>query len=144
MPDGTNKLIIDGAEMARLLRSPAGPVGRHLILRATLVQARAKQILGPHRKSGCLEDTIVKRAEIHDGDLAIRIQSDTTSCSPERKSYSLIVHEGSEPHDILPRSPGGVLAFQVGGQTVFARSVHHPGTAPIPFLRDALPLAIAP
>lgn len=135
------KLLIDGSALAELLRSPTGPVGRHLIERATVVQARAKQIVGPHRKTGCLEDSIVKRMETMAGELAIRIQSDTTPCSPSRTSYSLFVHEGTAAHDIVAK-PGGVLAFQVGGQTVFATRVHHPGTKPVPFLRDALPLAV--
>lgn len=131
------KLIIDGAKLAELLRSPTGPVGRHLFERGTLVQARAKQILEPHRKTGCLEGSIVKRPEMLAGELAIRIQSDTTSCSVTRTSYSLFVHEGTPPHDIYAK-PGGVLAFQVGGETIFASQVHHPGTKPVPFLRDAL------
>lgn len=55
----------------------------------------------------------------------------------EGVGYALYVHEGTRPHLILPRRPGGTLAFQMDGRTVFARSVHHPGTKARPFLRNA-------
>jgi hypothetical protein len=55
----------------------------------------------------------------------------------EGVDYALYVHEGTRPHMIFPRRPGGVLAFEVDGRTVFARSVHHPGTKARPFLRNA-------
>jgi hypothetical protein len=132
-------LIIDGAVMADILRSPSGMVARHLMERATAVQYRAKE-LAP-RRTGCLESSIVKRVEHFGDEIAVRIVSDTTSCSPSRTSYSYWVHEGTAPHVITARN-GGVLAFQVGGETVFARSVNHPGTRANPFLRDALPLAV--
>jgi len=134
------KLVIDGAAMAELLRSPAGPVGRMLIVRSTRVQTAAKA--QAPRRTGCLQDSIVKRAETFNGELAVRIQSDTTPCSPERISYSLFVHEGTAPHDIYPKSPGGVLAFEVGGVTVFATHVSHPGTKANRFLSDSLHLAV--
>lgn len=41
--------------------------------------------------------------------------------------YAHIVRGGQRPHVITPRRPGGVLVFQSGGRTVFARSVNHPG-----------------
>lgn len=140
-------LILDGAAVAEMLRSPAGPVGRHLMTRATLFQNAARAQLAPHRKSGCLEDTIVKRFEELGGELVIRVISDTSPCSPTRESYSLMVHDGTEPHPILPRQAGGVLAFPwpagpTGGM-FFTRSVEHPGTAPIPFFADNLPLIVA-
>lgn len=138
MPDV--QVILDGAVMAEILRGPAGPVARHVIERATVVQARAKE-LAPVR-TGCLRSSIVKRYEHVDGEFAVRIQSDTTSCSPERKSYSLYIHEGTRPHVIRPRKPGGVLRFEMHGEVVFARHVNHPGTRANPFLRDALPLAV--
>jgi hypothetical protein len=137
MPDDF-KLIMDGARMAELLRSPAGPVGRMLIVRTTKVQARAREILGPHRKSGCLEDSLVKRAETFGGELAMRLQSDTTSCSPSRTSYSLAVHEGSVAHDI-PGAFGIPAPFGIGGRF---EGKFHPANAQIPFLRDALPVAV--
>ncbi len=136
------RLVTDGSRMAELLRSPTGLVGRHLIEKAELVKQEARR-LAPVR-SGCLRATILKRVEEDPvNGFAIRIVSDTTSCSPERKSYSLYVHEGTKPH-IINAKPGGVLAFNwpagpTGGM-FFAASVNHPGTKARPFLRDALKL----
>lgn len=51
--------------------------------------------------------------------------------------YGDDVEYGTGPHIIRPKTPGGMLAFQVGGQTVFARQVNHPGTAPQPYMGPA-------
>lgn len=51
--------------------------------------------------------------------------------------YADMVHSGTRPHIIRPRS-SKVLRFKVGGRTVYARVVHHPGTKPRPFLDRAL------
>jgi hypothetical protein len=141
----TVKLVVDGARMAELLRSPTGPVGRHLIGRAEIVKqaARAKA----PKKTGCLASSIVKRVEENPATgFRIRIVADTTPCSPERKSYSLYVHEGTRPHTIMAK--GKTLAFYwahgpTGPGMYYFQSVNHPGTKPVPFLRDALPLAAA-
>lgn len=50
--------------------------------------------------------------------------------------YAAAVERGSSPHTIRAR-PGGVLRFTIGGETIFARSVRHPGTPPRPWLRQA-------
>lgn len=55
----------------------------------------------------------------------------------EDVDYAAAVHEGSRPHVIRPRRPGGVLRFEVGGQVLFRRSVRHPGMKARPFLRNA-------
>lgn len=61
--------------------------------------------------------------------------------------YAAMVHDGTRPHIIRPRSTGmgphpegapGALKFQIGGRTIFARSVRHPGTKPRPFLKNAM------
>lgn len=135
---GEFKLIFDGAAMAELLHSPAGPVGRMLIVRTTRVQTKARSILAPHRRTGCLEDSLVKRAETLAGELAMRLQSDTTPCSPSRTSYSLFFHEGTPAHDI-PGAWGIPAPFGIGGRF---DGKFHPGTKPVPFLRDALGEAI--
>lgn len=53
-------------------------------------------------------------------------------------SYADMVHDGTRPHIIRPRRPGGVLRFTVDGQVVYARFVRHPGTRGRPFLADAM------
>lgn len=50
------------------------------------------------------------------------------------RGYSIIVHRGSKPHPISPRSPHKSLRFRVGGRIVYASRVNHPGTQPDPFL----------
>jgi hypothetical protein len=46
------------------------------------------------------------------------------------------LNDGTSPHDIYP-SNAQALRFEVGGDVVFAAVVHHPGTAPDPFLDKA-------
>jgi hypothetical protein len=138
-------LVVDGARMAALLRGPTGPVTRHLIERATVVQMAAKA--QAPRRTGCLQDSIVKRVEETPLGTIVRIVADTTPCSPERISYAYYVHEGTPPHTIQAKN-AGVLAFfwengPDGPGTYFFREVHHPGTAPNRFLTDNLPLAVA-
>ena len=54
--------------------------------------------------------------------------------TPAGEFYGVFVREGTPPHVIRPRRPGGVLRFVVGGgQVVFTREVHHPGTSPNPY-----------
>lgn len=138
-------LVVDGARAAAFLRSPTGPVVRHLIERATVVQSAAKAQAPV--KTGCLRDSIVKRLEVEGDDPIVRIVCDTTPCSPTRTSYAYWVHEGTEPHDIVAKN-GGMLSFfwqdgPDGPGQYFFRTVHHPGTKPNHFLTDNLPLAVA-
>lgn len=53
-------------------------------------------------------------------------------------SYAPFVHDGTRPHRIRPKSPGGVLRFRMGGRVVYAKVVNHPGTRARPFLDDAV------
>lgn len=52
--------------------------------------------------------------------------------------YAAYVNDGTRPHIIRPRNSGGVLRFRMGGRTVYARYVNHPGTEARPFLDRAL------
>ena len=52
--------------------------------------------------------------------------------------YAHIVAHGQRPHVIRPRREGGVLVFDVGGRTVYARSVNHPGAQARTWWADAL------
>lgn len=51
--------------------------------------------------------------------------------------YASMVQNGTRPHIIRPRTKQA-LKFNVGGQVVFAKVVHHPGTRARPFLDRAL------
>lgn len=51
-------------------------------------------------------------------------------------SYADAVHDGSGPYTIRPKK-GKALKFVVDGQTVFARSVRHPGTKGRPWIARA-------
>ena len=51
--------------------------------------------------------------------------------------YAPMVNDGTRPHIIRPKR-AQVLRFKVGGRTVFAKVVHHPGTRARPFLDRAL------
>ena len=50
--------------------------------------------------------------------------------------YAKWVHEGTGPHTITAEN--GVLAFEAGGEMVFAREVQHPGYEGNPFLDEAI------
>lgn len=50
--------------------------------------------------------------------------------------YAAAVHEGTKPHVIRAKNVKA-LKFDVGGKTLFRRSVNHPGTTARPFLRNA-------
>lgn len=49
-----------------------------------------------------------------------------------------LVEFPTQPHLIVPRNAGGVLAFPMNGRTVFATIVHHPGTKGAFMLTTAL------
>ena len=51
---------------------------------------------------------------------------------------------GPPAYDIHPKKPGGMLKFQVGGKTVYARVVHHPGVRPHPYMRPAFERIVTP
>lgn len=115
------------AAVAATLRGASGPVHRYMLVLATKVQTRARELVGV--KTGNLKSTIVKRVTPGHGGLVVLVGSSLP--------YARFHHDGTKPHVIRPRNPDGVLAFEVGGETRFARFVNHPGTRPNPFLTKA-------
>lgn len=53
------------------------------------------------------------------------------------QDYAAPVHEGSRPHKIVPKK-AKALKFNVGGRTIFAKSVWHPGTTANPFIEAGI------
>lgn len=100
-----------------------------IAVRAVLARARANA----PKRTGFMSRSI--RAQVQ--------KRSATIISPA--PYSLFVEKGTRPHVILPVR-ASVLAFEVGGQMVFAKKVNHPGTKAQPFLMpaaDILPLAFS-
>jgi hypothetical protein len=127
VPDGSY-VRFDGAKLAAYLTATGGHVAQDLTRRALRVANRAKELAPVD--TGRLRASIVWTIGVGgNGKLVARVGTNV--------AYARPVHEGSRPHVIRPRR-GRVLVFPMGGRTVFARVVHHPGTRPHPFLRDAL------
>lgn len=137
------RMVIDGAVMADMLRSPGGIVMRDLTDRATRVQLAAQsQAKSTTKGSGRLAAGITKRpARIGLNPLIM------VGCW--NIPYAIYVHEGTKPHIIRARN-AKALAFKwaanpsthPSGLSFFA-SVNHPGTKPNRFLSDNLHLAVA-
>ena len=68
--------------------------------------------------------------------LGVEVQGDRVIVGP-KAAHAPFVEFDTKPHVIEPKKPGGVLAFKVGGTTVFAKRVNHPGTTAQPFVRPA-------
>ena len=125
----TYKLIVDGAAMEELMHSPTGMCGRWLYGQAQRVQYAAK-IQCPKR-TGKLSQSIVKRPVLT-SELGLSV------IIGAYQPYATFVHEGTKPHVILPKSAKALHWINGEGQSVFAKSVHHPGTKANRFLADNL------
>lgn len=78
----------------------------------------------------CPVDTGVTRNSIR---VSVRGESLTVRMNEEGKWIEF----GTPPHVIKPKSRKA-LKFKAGGETVFAKEVHHPGTRPNPFIRNTI------
>lgn len=84
------------------------------------------------------------RVKVRSGELRDSIGSSlsTTASSVRLEAFATarharFVHDGTRPHVIRARN-ARALRFQVGGRTVFARQVQHPGTKATNFLSAAV------
>jgi len=57
--------------------------------------------------------------------------------------YALPVHEGTQPHVIVPVKKQA-LVFKKGGKMVFARRINHPGTKPNRFVERTVAKSESP
>lgn len=101
------------------------------IIRLAAADARVNSPVDTGRMAQAIkEDPIVSLSPF-------RVVGGITSHAP----YSVFVHQGTAPHVIRPRN-ASALRFKVGGETVFASSVNHPGTRARPFLTNAVARAL--
>lgn len=124
---------VDLNALMRLGSDPAGPIFRHMVSRGADVESAAKRNASGavvKVRSGNLRSSIhTETPEMREGRIVVAVTADA--------AYALAVHEGTRPHDIVPKTKR-VLAWQGPAGPVFSRRVHHPGTKPKPFLDDAL------
>lgn len=120
----TGELRISRTALERLLRLPGGLVHRNIARRTERVAQTARR-LAPGR----MGDQIRTRVEGRGRDVVGIVSS--------HHAATVFVVHGTRPHVIRPVERT-VLRFTVGGQVVYARVVHHPGTRPNPFLLEAL------
>jgi len=88
-----------------------------------LVEVKAAAPIGQGEQGGETQDKVNLVPESSPPVFSARIVSPTPQ--------SDWTEYGTSPHLILPH--GNVLVFEVGGQTVFAKVVHHPGNAAKPW-----------
>ncbi|MFI9026299.1 hypothetical protein [Streptomyces sp. NPDC053560] len=115
---------LDQGRLARMLRARGGLAERALARRtgrvADIARREAPGSMGAYIDWKVVSEPTGLRGVI--------------TCDHPAVNYVL---EGTRPHIIRPRRKKA-LRFDVGGQTVFAKVVHHPGTKPNNFLGRAL------
>lgn len=134
------RVIIDGAEVAKLMRDQDQPVMTYLnTVVAHQLQERAKQLVGVSSSEDArmiggseahLRDTIVKRFVVDSRGPSIWVGSELP--------YAIFHHEGTRPH-VIEAKNAKFLRFRSrqSGEFVFRKRVNHPGTQPNRFLTDA-------
>jgi len=106
-----------------------------LKLEALNVKEAAKRLVGD--LADYAEKTLREEAPERTRALKRSIQARVSSFTAEVGSgvpYAVYVEAGTRPHVITPVR-AGALRFESGGEVVFTRLVHHPGTKPNPFVR---------
>lgn len=92
--------------------------------------------------AGYIAATMKSLAPVDTGNLrdsiGVRSQGNSIVIGPDlgKAPYAGYVEFGTGPHEIRPRN-AKALRFTVGGQVVFARVVHHPGTRPAYYVAGA-------
>lgn len=114
----------------RMLRLPGGIVYRDMERRVRRVEAEAIRLAPGSMKLGI-------RVSLETG-----LRGDFRGRIRSTHPATIFVVNGTRPHKIFPRRPGGVLRFELGGRTVYARYVNHPGTRPNNFMVEALRAAL--
>ncbi|MCM6777937.1 hypothetical protein NDR87_31435 [Nocardia sp. CDC159] len=107
-------------------------------------RAAAEAVPIMRRLGRAITTTARRRVNVRSGRLRSTIGHRVTPAGPVVRldvfataRHARYVHDGTRPHVITPRR-AAVLRFEVGGRTVFARRVQHPGYRGNPFLSSAV------
>jgi hypothetical protein len=109
-----------------MAKDPHGPIVRYTSAVGAELVRRARG-----KAKGRIKKAIKQRyrGDLKDPAIEVYIDKDIAP-------FGYFYHEGTKPHDIDPKD-ATVLAFNVGGDLVFAGHVDHPGTPPHPVLEQA-------
>lgn len=138
---------VDPASWKQAFRSWNGMVGIHMqkvmakqiILSKVSAPApgtRPRNRTGINFSTGVLQASIIGRREMWNTELEAQVHA--------MAKHSVMVHEGTKPHKIRAKKPGGALRFYWHrvGHVVVLKEVNHPGTRRIPFLAENLRSAV--
>ncbi len=123
------KLRIYDMVLNRELKSPNLMVGQHLRAVGDRIATRARIQVG--KRTGKLASSI------RVGDLKSYAYGQRITVGAKNK-IAYMHHEGTKPHVIVPKRPGGNLVFMKSGRVVVTKMVLHPGTKPNRYLSDQL------
>jgi hypothetical protein len=129
-----NVKVISKGGLDFTLHNPKGTLGVELYKRAKRMARHAKQQapIGSGPTAGRLKRSIrVYRHQRYTRGQTIRIGTSVP--------YAAYVHNGTRPHTITPKNPGGALVFVPKGGTmaIVTKKVNHPGIRrPNRFLTD--------
>lgn len=135
------RVVMDNRKLAEVLRGPSGPVARELLQLCNEAKREAVATApvysappaGPPRTRapGTLRDSITVRiVEEGGGPVGYVGTADPVG---------LYVHEGTDPHRIVPRrAPRLVFWWGKVGKVVVAKGVNHPGTQPNRWIAEAV------
>lgn len=115
----------------RMLRLPGGLVYRDMERRVRRVEAEARR-----RAPGSMGEGNNITVQIRSGP-----GGDFQGVVNVRHPAALFVIFGTRPHPIRPIR-ARALKFNMGGRTVYAKAVFHPGNKPNDFLKEALRAAL--
>lgn len=120
----------DVSRLAEALRQTAQQSG--ITTQDVLIQASnqimAEMMVRAPVKTGKLRNSI-----------GVKLEGDKVIIGPDAAvaPYAGYVEFGTKPHVIEPKNKSGVLVFKMNGRTIYAKKVHHPGTAPQPYVVPA-------
>jgi hypothetical protein len=115
-------------ELHQLLKGPTGPVVS--FIRGITRRVRTRAVLKCPVDTGRLRSAHREEVGVRLGQVYGFVVNDV--------EYAEYVHDGTGPHIIRPRRPGGVLRFDNGAEVVFTTFANHPGTTAQPWLRHAM------
>lgn len=126
------QLVIDNAQMRAVL------TGRNSAA-VQLVQRAQRQTLSRAKVTSPVDSGALRNSHLAE---PIKVSGDkvTTEITAEggaKQQYAMAVHEGTRPHVIKPRRKK-VLSWKGAEGRVFATAVNHPGSAPRPWLLNAV------